>query len=214
MNKSYRFEVKKKRPEEIYNSVRDYFKGQFLVNYAKSKSLMRIQEKITIRTLEILDLEQKKMLILDAGCGPGFASVYLKEQGYNVVALDIISKFLYVYDIKELNPLAADMCFLPFQPNIFDAIISISALQWIYRNGNNENMKLNLISLSKQIENVLKPRAKAVFQFYPKGNSIMEEIGKIFALYTNLSGNFIIDNPDNAKKRKIFLILIKNDKKE
>ena len=42
----------------------------------------------------------------------------------------------------------------------------------------------------------------------------MEEIGKIFTQYTNLNGNFIIDNPDNAKKRKIFLLLIKNDEKE
>ena len=209
MNKNYRFKVKRKRPEEIYNSVNDYFKGDTLVNYAKSKSLMKIQEKITIRALELLDLSEKEKLILDAGCGPGFASIYLKEMGYDVVALDIISEFLYFYDIKELNPIVADMCLLPFKSNIFDAIISISALQWVYRDSKNEKMKIKLIHLARSIDYVLKPNSKAIFQFYPKDNVVMKVIGKIFTEITDLEGNFIIDNPNNAKKRRIFLLLKK-----
>jgi len=209
MKDSYHFEVKRKRPEELFDKVSDYFKEDILKNYARSKSLMHIQEKITIRSLELLDLRLKSGLILDAGCGPGFTSTYLKEIGYNVVALDIISEFLYFYDIKDLNPLAADMCFLPFQPNIFDAIISISALQWIFRDKSNDLMKLKLIHLSKNIEKVLKPKSKAIFQFYPKNNLIMKEIGKILIKNTNLRGTFIIDNPNNKKKRKIFLLLNK-----
>ena len=209
MKDSYHFEVKRKRPEELFDKVSDYFKEDILKNYARSKSLMHIQEKITIRSLELLDLRLKSGLILDAGCGPGFTSTYLKEIGYNVVALDIISEFLYFYDIKDLNPLAADMCFLPFQPNIFDAIISISALQWIFRDKSNDLMKLKLIYLSKNIEKVLKPKSKAIFQFYPKNNLIMKEIGKILIKNTNLRGTFIIDNPNNKKKRKIFLLLNK-----
>lgn len=209
MKDSYHFEVKRKRPEELFNKVSDYFKEDTLKNYARSKSLMHIQEKITIRSLELLDLKLKSGLILDAGCGPGFTSTYLKEIGYNVVALDIISEFLYFYDIKDLNPLAADMCFLPFQPNIFDAIISISALQWIFRDKSSDLMKLKLILLSKNIEKVLKPKSKAIFQFYPKNNLIMKEIGKILIKNTNLRGTFIIDNPNNKKKRKIFLLLNK-----
>ena len=209
MKNSYNFEVKRKRPEELYDKVSDYFKGDILINYARSKSLMHIQEKITIRSLEILDLKSKNDLILDAGSGPGFTSIYLNEIGYNVIALDIISDFLSFYDIRELNPLSADMSFLPFQPNTFDAIISISALQWIYRDLKNEIMKYKLINLAKCLYNVLKPNSKAIFQFYPKNNLIMKAIGKIFTGYTNLNGNFIIDNPNNAKKRTIFLLLKK-----
>ena len=152
---------------------------------------------------------KKEGLILDAGCGPGFAAIYLNELGYNVVALDLISEFLSFYNINEINPIAADMCFLPFQPNTFDAIISISALQWIYRELNNESMQLNLISLSISIEKLLKPKSRAIFQYYPKNNLIMEAIGKIIAENTNLNGSFIVDNPNNAKKRKIFLLLTK-----
>ena len=209
MNNDYNFEVKKKRPEEIYDNVTDYFKGSILKNYAKSKSLMRIQEKITKRSLELLNLKKKDIMILDAGCGPGFASIFLEQLGYKVVALDLISDFLSFYDIKELHPIVADMCFLPFQPNTFDAIISISALQWIYRNTTNDLMKNKLINLAKSINTILKPNSKVIFQFYPKNNTIMEAIGKIFTKYTKLNGNFIIDNPNSPKKRRIFLLLKK-----
>jgi len=209
MNSEFKFEVKRKRPEEIYDKVSDYFRGEVLSYYAKSKSLMRIQERITERALELLELKEKKLLILDAGSGPGFASIYLREIGYQVVALDIISNFLYFYDIKELNPIISDMCYLPFQKNTFDAIISISALQWIYRDLNNEIMRNKLIQLAKNTEKILKPKSKAIFQFYPKNNLIMEAVGKIFAEYTNLNGRFVIDNPDNPKKRRIFILLKK-----
>ena len=209
MNNGYNFNVKINRPEEQFNAVSDYFKGDVLNKYANSKSVMKIQERITIRALEILNLEKKKnnLLILDAGCGPGFTSFYLKEIGYNVVTLDIIYDFLKCYDIKDLNPITADMCFSPFKPNMFDAIISISALQWIFTDINNISMRNRVINLFGTFEEILKPNSKMIFQFYPKSDDIMKEIGKIVADNTSLEGNFIIDNPDSPKKRKIFLFL-------
>jgi 18S rRNA (guanine1575-N7)-methyltransferase len=209
-NNNYKFNIKTTRPEEIYKDASEYFKGEILINYAQSKSIMRIQEKITIRALELLDLNKNNPLILDAGCGPGFTSIYLKEIGYNVVAVDIVSEFLTFYEINFLNPIVADMCLMPFKPNSFDAIISISALQWICRDIHNDLMRKRLIKLVKSLEIVVKPKSKAIFQFYPKNNLILEEITRIITDYSNLSGNFIIDNPDNAKKRKIFLLLVKN----
>ena len=76
MKDDYYFSVKRKRPEEIYERVNDYFKSQTLTSYASSKNMMRIQEKITSRALELLDLKRQHLLILDAGCGSGFASFY------------------------------------------------------------------------------------------------------------------------------------------
>ncbi len=210
MNDDYDFNVKGKRPEESYEKASDYFKGETLVNYARSKSLMRIQEKIIIRALDILDFKKNNSLILDAGCGPGFTSMYLKEIGHNVVALDIISEFLHFYNIRDVNPILCDMCFPPFKANIFDAIISISALQWIFRDINSNNMRLKLLNLAEYFYTILKPNSKIIFQFYPKNKDIMEFIGKIFNTIENLNGNFIIDNPYNPKKRKIFLLLEKD----
>ncbi len=209
MNNNYDFNVKRKRPEEIYHDVSDYFKGDVLKRYASSKSMIKTQEKITIRALELLNLERDNALILDAGSGPGFTAMYLNEIGYKTVAIDLISSFLNYYDIKELNPIAADMCLPPFKPNTFDAIISISALQWIYRDIQNERMNLMLKNLSKSFFQILKPKTRAVIQFYPKSKKILENIGKIIAENTAFHGNFIIDNPNNQKKRKIYLLLDK-----
>ncbi len=209
LNNDYYFNVKKKRPEEIYEKVTDYFKGETLRTYASSKNMMRIQEKITIRALELLDLKKKEALILDAGCGAGFTATYLNEIGFRSVSLDIIVNFLQYYDISFLNPVNADMCFMPFKPNTFDAIISISALQWVFRDINNQNMYFLLKNLSKSFFHVLKPNSRVIFQFYPKNKVLMETIGKIIADNTDFIGNFIIDNPNHHKKRKIFLLLDK-----
>ncbi len=211
MNEDFNFNVKKERPEEIYQNIFDYYTEQTILQYATSKSMKKIQEKITLRALEILDHTKKNYIILDAGSGPGFTSIFLKTLGYkNVVALDLISDFLKIFDLKDVNPILADMCFLPFRSHIFDAVISISALQWIYRDINNKSMDLKLINMINSFYNALKPKCKAVIQFYPKNKTIMENMRKIIVKNTDFDGNFIIDNPNNPKKRKIFLLLKKN----
>ncbi|MFW9894914.1 MAG: class I SAM-dependent methyltransferase [Candidatus Thorarchaeota archaeon] len=210
MNNEFDFNVKKPRPEEEYEKVTDYFKDNILNQYATSKSMARIQQKITKRALELLNLKNNKNLILDAGCGPGFAAFYLKEMGYKIVALDLISEFLTFYEINDINPINADMCFPPFKQNVFDAIISISALQWIYRDINDDSMSSMIKSLFKAFFQILRPNSKALLQFYPRNKEIIEEIGKIVTIHTDFKGEFIIDNPNNQKKRKIFLLLKKN----
>lgn len=209
MNHEFRFDVKKKRPEETYEKVLDYFRGDILTQYATSKSMRKIQQKITSRALELMNFSRKDALILDAGCGPGFASMYLKEIGYRVVGLDIISDFLYYYEIKDLNPVNADMCLVPFKSNIFDGIISISALQWVFKDYNDNEMKRNFINLITYFYSILRNNSRAVIQFYPKNDEIMISIGKMIAENTKFIGEYIIDNPQNPKKRRIFLVLEK-----
>jgi len=205
----YFFNVKRKRPEELFESVIDYFKDETLSRYAESKSIMRTQRKITLRALEILELKKNHCIILDAGCGPGFVAMHLDELGHKTIALDIISGFIKFYDIKNLNPILADMCYPPFQPSMFDAIISISALQWIYKDVNLKRKYLDLINLFKSFYTILKPKGKAIFQFYPKNKNVLDSIGDIIAKHTSFNGNFVIDNPNSPKKRKIYLLLKK-----
>ena len=209
MNKEYSFNIKRKRPEDLFENVSDYFNTETLTNYAESKSIMRTQKKIITRALELLELKSNRSLILDAGCGPGFAAIYLNELGYRTVALDIISQFLKYYDIGHLNPILADMCYPPFKPDSFDSIISISALQWVTRDMKNESERLILTNLFVSFYQILKPESKIIIQFYPKSTVIMDYIAEIVNTKTNFEGNFIIDNPNNPKKRKIFLLLKK-----
>jgi len=209
LNKEYSFNIKRKRPEDLFENVSDYFNAETLTSYAESKSIMRTQKKIIIRALELLELKNDHSLILDAGCGPGFAASYLNELGYKTVALDIIAEFLKYYDIEHLNPILADMCYPPFKPNSFDSIISISALQWVIRDVTDKNEKLHLTNLFVSFYQILKPESKMIVQFYPKSTVIMDYIAEIVNNRTNFKGNFIIDNPNNQKKRKVYLLLKK-----
>ncbi|MHA1341181.1 MAG: class I SAM-dependent methyltransferase [Promethearchaeota archaeon] len=193
-------------PEELYNHPEDYYKGDVLKQYTHSKSLMRIQERITKRALDIIKAEPPS-LILDLGAGCGFSTTYLYLKGFTVVNLDLIFEMLVEYDISELNPVNSDMRFLPFRENSFDYVVSISAFQWIInkmeRNKRNEVLK----RIAIDIRSILKPKGKCVIQFYPIEESILKEIGEIFADYGKFKGNFIIDNPKSGVKRKIFLYL-------
>jgi SAM-dependent methyltransferase len=209
MDEDFSFNVKKERPEERYEHVWDYFKGDRLEQYALSKNIQRIQTRIAARSLDLLDLEKKNGLLLDAGCGPGFASFYLREKGYKVIALDIIPQFLSYYFVKDINPLVSDMCHPPFRPNIFDGIISISALQWIYRNPSSTKMETNFINLLRSFYTIVKPNAKIIFQFYPRSDEILSNMKRLINLKTEFDGGFFIDHPNNPKKRRIFLKLIK-----
>ncbi|MFX1480418.1 MAG: class I SAM-dependent methyltransferase [Promethearchaeota archaeon] len=210
MSDEYNFSIKGKRPEEIYRDVREYYDKKMISWYASSKSIMKTQEELTIRALELLDLKEKDLLILDAGTGPGFTAMFLKEIGYKTVALDLIPEFLSYYEIKDLNPVVGDMRYLPFRPKSFNAIVSISTLQWIFKElGYNKN-DLMLKEFSKSLFNILKFKSKAVFQFYPKSKEIMEHIGRTIVKNSNFSGDIIIDNPHSPKKRKIFLLLKKD----
>jgi len=209
LNEDYQFNVKRKRPEDLYSSVFDYYDDETRAWYASSKSIVKTQEKITIRVLELLELDKENSLILDCGCGPGFSSIYLHELGYRTVALDIINEFFSYYSINELNPITADMCFPPFKDNSFDAIISISAFQWIYTNLQDKKMEHNLVNLIKSFHSILKPKSKVVIQFYPKNRALMARIGNLIAKSSEFDGHYIIDNPDNPKKRKVYLILEK-----
>jgi len=85
----------------------------------------------------------------------------------------------------------------------------VSALQWIFKDLSIKVMRNNLINLIKSYYRILKPQSKVVIQFYPKSKEIMDEIGKSISQNTQFKGKFIIDNPNNPRKRKIYLLMTK-----
>ena len=116
---------KKLPPEELFNTPEEYYQGEILYDYTHSKSKMRIQEKITKRALEIVDINSNPCLILDIGMGCGFSASFLHLNGFKVVGIDLIYDMLVEYDIAEFNPINANMIHLPFRENSFDCIFSI-----------------------------------------------------------------------------------------
>lgn len=209
MNNEFSFHIKKERPEDVYEDISDYFTSEKIKNYSESKAIFRIQTKITARALELLNLTNESALLLDAGCGPGFSSFFLKAKGYQVVGFDMLSEFFDYYELEDINPIVTDMCQPPFRREIFDGIISISALQWIFRDISNYSSEQKFIDLIRSFFSILKFNSKIVFQFYPKNSMIMERMRNIINTQTDFTGAYVIDNPNNPKKRDIFLVLNK-----
>lgn len=195
-------------PEELFNTPEDYYSEETLNQYAHSKTMIHIQEKITKRALDIIQAEPPA-LILDVGMGCGFSSSYLYINNFEVVGIDLMFDMLNYYDIPELNPINADMRCIPLRDGAFDYIISISAFQWILNKKNKNNRIETLKTIAQKFNALLKPNGKAVIQFYPLNLDFMKEIGSIFADYGSFRGNFVVDNPEGGPKRKIFLYLEK-----
>ncbi|UYP43873.1 hypothetical protein NEF87_000158 [Candidatus Lokiarchaeum ossiferum] len=205
---AFEFFIKHQRPEEQARDPLVFYTQKEVTEYARSKALMRIQEGITKRALRILEAEPPAR-VLDLGMGCGFASTYLRLKHYQTVGIDINRMFLNFYDIPEINPVHADMRQFAFRPEMFDFIISISAVQWVLAEPKLKKRTQYIKNIAEICNFVLKPGGKIIMQFYPKSDEAMKEFGGIIADTDHFSGNFIIDNPDIPKKRRIFLYLEK-----
>ena len=200
------FHIENERPEEFADNTLEYYTPERVDEYANSKALMRIQEKITYRAMNIAQIKPPAR-VLDLGMGCGFATTYLHINKYDTVGIDLNRNFLTYYHTPELNPIESDMRYLGFRPQSFDMVISISAIQWVLaeKDAHKRHQMLKFIAVS--CGELLLPGGKVVMQFYPKTDDAMKELGAVFADSGYFEGNFIIDNIDSPKKRKVFLYL-------
>ncbi|DBA73659.1 TPA: hypothetical protein ACH3X2_009642 [Trebouxia sp. C0005] len=113
-----------------------YYNAEEARKYTTNSRIMRIQETLTERALELLALPQDAVpkLLLDLGCGSGLSGESITKQGHTWVGLDISEAMLGVAKEREVE---GDLCLhdlghgLPLRPGSFDGAISISAVQWL-----------------------------------------------------------------------------------
>ncbi len=192
------WKVKNRDRPENKTTAEEYFE-KYGEDYAKSNAIRNIQHKITLRAIELAQWP-KRAKILDLGCGSGFSMEVLTERGYDVVGVDISDKMLKFAKEAGFNVLKADARELPFEDESFDGVLSISMLQWLG--------KKDVEKVAKECYRVLKKGGKGVIQFYPRSEDEMVLVGRAF-VKAGFTGEFAIDNPKNAKKRKIYLIIEK-----
>ena len=112
-------------------------------------------------------------------------------------------KNLKITKVKDNSPYGLYVWLLP-DGNIFrdddNNVLNIPSLK-----GDQEKIDI----IAKAAASYGQPEGKAVFQFYPKSSEIMESIGNIISSHNLFAGNFVIDNPNNPKKRRVFLLLKK-----
>ncbi len=194
--------VKHRRPETLGASADEFYAGESAARYAQHSALRRMQQALTLRALTLLEPLPSKPFFLDAGCGTGISLDVLLQLGYRAVGVDVSGAMVKQARVRGLDARVADMRALPFRAKTFDALISISAFQWLLEGSAWRTESLKAV---KEFARVLKPGCPAVIQFYPESESQALALGKLFVA-NGFAGRLVEDAPENARKRKVFLV--------
>ncbi len=130
------------------------------------KLVDRIEEKMVYKHLDPV----KGRLALDAGCGTGLYSIRLARKGAYVIGIDQSEKMLEMALQKStsITPVIqyfqGDLHHLPFQNNIFDLLICITALEFC----------IDPIKAIREFGRVLKPQGQMVLGVLNRESSWMK----------------------------------------
>lgn len=189
-------------PEVFYNDDESY-------KYTHNTRVQKIQAEMTLRALELLNLEPNQF-VLDIGCGSCLSGQVLTEEGHQWVGMDISASMLgNALDLEvEGDLFLADMgAGIPFRPGTFDAAISISAIQWLCNADSNEaNPLKRLKHFFETLYASLRRGGKAVCQFYPFDQHQIDTILHA-AKVAGFGGGMIIDRPESKRNKKYYLVL-------
>ena len=205
----------------------DYLEDK-AIEYDSSKWMERNQKKSTLHCIQYLFGEKlndqngsgnetgDSLLILDLGCGTGFSSDILIQNGFRVIGIDILNDMLLKArekkknskNYKSLDLILADINNLPIKNNKIDHIISISAYNFIIYGLDNSGEKVKLLNdTAKYINKILRKKGRFVIEFYPKDDRELKMFNKSF-INNNFEGYMVKRNP-NQKSGQIFLLLKK-----
>ncbi len=196
--------------------------------YDSSKWMERNQKRSTLFSIQYLcdeklnDSEDSgtmrgdSHLILDLGCGTGFSSEILIENGFRVIGIDILNDMLSkakekkrnFKEYKELEYLLADINFLPIRFASVDYIISISSYNFILYGKENNGEKAKLLhDTAKYLSKILKSRGRIIIEFYPKDDNELKMFNNSFT--NNGFEGFMVKNNPKQKSGQTFLLLKK-----
>ncbi|KAK6202782.1 S-adenosyl-L-methionine-dependent methyltransferase [Scheffersomyces amazonensis] len=191
-------------PEVFYNDTESY-------KYTSSTRVQHIQAKMTLRALDLLNLNKDQPhFLLDLGCGSGLSGEILTEEGYNWIGMDISPSMLATGLDREVD---GDLFLsdlgngVPFRAGTFDAAISISAIQWLC-NADTANVdpKKRLLTFFNTLYSSLRRGGKFVAQFYPMNDTQTESILNA-AKIAGFGGGLVIDEPESKRHKKYYLVL-------
>jgi len=180
--------------------------------YTTNSRIIEIQEQMTNRALELLALPTDQIsLILDLGCGSGLSGEAITEAGHQWIGYDISKHMLDVAVDREVD---GDLLLhdlgqgLGLRPGAADGAVSISALQWLCNADKaSHNPAKRLSAFFASLYAALARGSRAVFQFYPENDAQVSLITQQ-AMRAGFSGGLVVDYPNSAKAKKIFLCLM------
>ena len=206
----------------------DSYIGNKSLEYDNSIWMERNQKKATLISLHYLhdeklnnlgiidSLNEKKYLVADLGCGTGFSSEILVENGHRVIGIDILMDMLskaktkkkFLKKEKELELVLADINYLPLKRASIDHIISISAYNFIIHGKNLiSDISKTINNTARYLKKVLKPNGRIVIEFYPKNEKELNAVMSSFK--DNNFDGFMVKKDPNQKSGQTFLLLKK-----
>lgn len=191
-------------PEVFYNDTESF-------KYTSSTRVQHIQAKMTLRALELLNLEpDHPHFILDLGCGSGLSGEILTEEGYNWIGMDIAPSMLASALDRDVEGdlFLADLGNgIPFRAGTFDAVISISVIQWLCNADTAGNdPKKRLLRFFNTLFASMVRGGKFVAQFYPMNDTQTQNILEA-AKVAGFAGGLVIDDPQSKRNKKYYLVL-------
>jgi 18S rRNA (guanine1575-N7)-methyltransferase len=189
--------------ERLYVSPESYFSEEAAEHYDRSPRMRKVQAELAARSLELLGVGKGRLL--DVGCGTGMSMLVAKQAGFDVVGVDISEPMLRIAARKGLKVEKADFTSLPFPDKSFDALISISALQWVWGKSY-EDVLAKYRKAASEFHRVLKKGGKAVVQFYPKTEKEFDIVVAAFRR-AGFGVRIAIDYPDSPRKTKRYILL-------
>lgn len=201
--------IKSLVPENEFSDPNDFYTEEESLRYENSTGMKKTQIELTKIALFLSSplSENKKISILDIGCGTGFSLEFLKEQGYlNIKGIDPSIEMIKISKVKKLNVKLGGFQDLNKISEKYDLIISISSLQWVLSNKQDMEIKNIIKKIAKNLQTILKKEGFCIFQFYPSFEKQVEILQNVFNRFFKDS-QIYIHNSDSLKKRKFFLIL-------
>jgi len=203
----------------------DSYLGEKAKEYDTLIWMERNQKKATFMALNYLyneDLGENKQLrgpylILDLGCGTGYSSEVLLENGHRVIGIDILNDMIikarnkksFFQNHNNLELVLADINHLPLKSKSIDHIISISGYNFITYNKNSVKDKIKTVNnTAKYLHRVLrKETGRIIIEFYPKDDEELDLFVSSFK--KNGFDGYLIKSKPNQKAGQTFLSLKK-----
>lgn len=196
--------------------------------YDNSKWMERNQKRTTLLSIQYLFDDRLKdtsnnevnlretFLILDLGCGTGYSSEILIQNGFRVVAIDVLSDMLSKAREKKrisnnlinMELILSDINNLPIRDKSIDHIVSISSYNFIIHGLENYGEKVKLLNdTGKYLNTILKKHGRIIIEFYPKDDNELKMFNKSFI--SNGFEGFMLKSKPDQKSGQTFLLLKK-----